>query len=115
VLELRTLVRSLPVAHAVRDYAVRVVLATHPDRPEAPPSVARYVRYGASPRGAQAMVLAAKVRALCADRPNVSAEDLRAVAKPALRHRVLLGFEGEAEAVDTDTLLDDVLAAVPLP
>ena len=115
VLELRRLVRSLPVAQAVRDYAVRVVLATHPDRPEAPASVKRYVRYGASPRGAQAMVLAAKVRALCADRPNVSAEDLRIVAKPALRHRVLLGFEGEAEAVDTDRLLDDVLAAVPLP
>jgi MoxR-like ATPase len=115
VLELRRLVRSLPIAHAVRDYAVRVVLATHPDRPGAPARVARYVRYGASPRGAQAMLLAAKVRALCADRPNVAAEDLRAVAKPALRHRVLLGFEGEAEGIDTDSLLDDVISSVPLP
>jgi MoxR-like ATPase len=115
ILELRRLVRSLPVAHAVRDYAVRLVLATHPDRPGAPSSVVRYVRYGASPRGAQGMLLAAKVRALCDDRPNVAAEDLREVAKPALRHRVLLGFEGEAEGVDTDSILDDVIAAVPLP
>ena len=89
-----------------------MVLATHPASELAPESVGRFVRYGSSPRGAQAVVLAGKIRALLAGRFNVAYEDLDRVALPALRHRLLLNFEGEAEGVTTDQLIADVLAAV---
>jgi MoxR-like ATPase len=111
--ELRLLVREVPLAASVRDYAVRLALATRPTSPLAPERVRRYVRYGASPRGPQSMVLAAKARALFDGRLAVDFEDVRAVARPALRHRILLGFEGEAEGVSTESLIDEVLAAVP--
>lgn len=113
VLALNALVRRVPAAEAVVQYAVRVLLATHPDQPHAPARVVRYVRYGASPRGLQALLLASKVRALLEGRFNVAFEDIRAVAKPALRHRFFLNFEGEAAGLTTDALIDDVLAAVP--
>ncbi|HVS15069.1 MAG TPA: MoxR family ATPase [Thermoanaerobaculia bacterium] len=115
ILELRHTVRSLPVVHEVRDYAIRLVLATHPDRPQAPGPVKRYVRFGASPRGAQALILGAKVRALSNDRAHVAADDIAALVHPALRHRLLLNFEGEASGVDPDTLLDEVLSSTPPP
>jgi MoxR-like ATPase len=111
--ELRLLVREVPVAEKVRDYAVRLALATRPTHELAPERVRRYVRYGASPRGPQSMVLAAKARALFDGRLAVDFGDVRAVARPALRHRILLGFEGEAEGVGTESLVEDVLAAVP--
>ena len=115
VLAMRDLAREVPAASHVRDYAAALVLATHPERPDAPALVKKYVRYGASPRGAQAMVLGGKVLALVAGRYNVAFEDLRQMARPALRHRLILNFEAEAEKVDPDAIVEDVLAHVPEP
>jgi MoxR-like ATPase len=113
LLELRSLVREVPVARPVQDFAVRVLLATHPEeapgRPPAPPLVKKYVRYGASPRGAQACLLGAKIKALLDGRFAVSTGDLRAVVKPALRHRIILNFEGEAEGIDPDRVIESIL------
>jgi MoxR-like ATPase len=97
----------------VQDYAVRLLQATHPDGPDAPDLVRRFVRFGGSPRGAQALLLAAKIRALFDGRFAASVDDVRASALPALRHRVLLNFEGEAEGVKTDQVLDAILKALP--
>jgi MoxR-like ATPase len=110
VVRMQMLAREVPIASHVRDYVVRLLLATHPDSATAPTAVRKYVRYGASPRGAQAIVLAAKIRALLEGRLNVAFEDVRALAIPALRHRVVLNFEGEAEGVATDEVIEDVLA-----
>jgi MoxR-like ATPase len=112
VLQARELARSVAVARHVQDFAIRVLEATHGDRREAPELVRRYVRYGASPRGAQACLMAAKVQALFDARFNASIEDIRKAVKPALRHRLILNFEGEAEGITTDQVLDDVLANV---
>jgi MoxR-like ATPase len=112
VVSYRELIREVPVASHVRDFASAIIMATHPEWEHAPDITRRYVRYGASPRGAQALVLGAKVRALCQGRFNVSADDLKALAAPALRHRVILNFEGEAEAVDIDTLIGDLVESV---
>jgi len=113
ILAMRNLARQVPVASPVAEYASRLVVATHPQPQSggtvtAPDMVRRYVRYGSSPRGAQALILGGKVTALLAGRYNVAFEDLRAVAAAALRHRLLLNFEGQAEEVSTD----DVVAAV---
>jgi len=113
ILAMRALAREVPVPRHVQDYAIRVLEATHPDRAGSPEKVKRFVRFGASPRGAQACLLAAKIHALTLGRFAATIEDVRAVALPALRHRVILGFEGEAEGVRTDALLEDVLASVP--
>src|SRR5262249_41617148 len=86
-----------------------LLLRTHPAGEDAPESVRNYVRFGASPRGAQAIVLTAKARALVSGRYNVSSTDIVAVTKPALRHRIILNFEGEADNIDTDSILDDIL------
>jgi len=91
------------------DLASSIVMATHPQWGQAPEVTRRFVRYGASPRGAQALVLGAKVRALADGRYNVSADDLKQLAAPALRHRVILNFEGEAEGIDVDTLIEQVV------
>jgi MoxR-like ATPase len=107
--------REVVVAPHLATYAVRLVLATHPREPSAPPSVRQYVRHGASPRGLQAMVAAAQVRALLEDRFNVAREDLQLVALPALRHRLILGFEAQADGVVADRVLSDVLASVQVP
>jgi len=111
VLGFRELVREIPIASHVRDLASLIVLATHPQWERAPESARRFIRYGASPRGAQALVLGAKVRALSERRYNVSVEDLRAMALPALRHRLILNFEGEAEGVDVDRLIAELVDA----
>jgi MoxR-like ATPase len=108
----RALVREVPAAETVLRYAARLVRATHPDGEGAPAGVKQFVRYGSSPRGAQAIVLGAKATALLAGRTHVDPQDVAAVAIPALRHRVLLNFEGEAEGVRPDTLLKEVLEAV---
>jgi MoxR-like ATPase len=113
IIEMQQLVRQVPVARHVQDYAVRVLQATHPDGPDAPELSKRFVRYGSSPRGAQAMLLAAKIRALIAGRFAASVDDVREVVHPALRHRILLNFEGEAEAVKTDQVIDAILKSVP--
>jgi MoxR-like ATPase len=109
ILEMRTVARGVPIARPVQEYAIRLTLATHPQSPFARPIVNQYVRYGASPRGAQALVLGGKIRALLDDRVHVSCDDIRAMALPALRHRVLLNFEGEAEQVDPDTILKEIV------
>jgi MoxR-like ATPase len=113
ILEFQQLVRKVPVAHHVQDYAVRLLLATRPGSDQAPDSVGRFVREGASPRGAQAVLLAAKIRALLEGRFSAALEDVRVSALPALRHRVLLNFEGEAEGVKTDTILSEILKTLP--
>ncbi len=115
VLAMRELVREVPVASHVKDYVARLVLATHPDSPEAPDSARRYVRYGSSPRGAQAITLAAKVRALVDGRSNVSVEDVQAAVLPALRHRIIFNFEADAEGIKPDAVLDDVIRHVRKP
>jgi MoxR-like ATPase len=115
ILEMRKTVRAVPIARPIQDYAIRIMLATHPRPPYANPTTMRYVRYGSSPRGAQAMVIGGKIRALLQNRVHVSCEDIRAVVYGALRHRVLLNFEGEAERVDPDTILTSILESTPEP
>ncbi len=116
ILAMGELTRQVPIASHVSHYIARLITATHPLYADAPDSlVRRYVRYGASPRGAQALVLGAKVHALLAGRYNVAFEDVRAVAHAALRHRLLLNFEGLAEGVRTDDVIDDLLERVPVP
>jgi MoxR-like ATPase len=107
------LVREVLVAPPVQDYAIRLVLATHPQGEFAAADTNKYIRCGASPRGAQALVLAGKVRALLEGRYNVSFEDIRRVYLPAVRHRVLLNFEAQAENIPSDTVLAQVLNEVP--
>lgn len=104
---------DLPVASHLNDYVARLVVASHADADEAPPEIRQYVRYGASPRGAQAILIGAKVNATLAGRFNVSFEDIEAVAAPALRHRLLLNFEGQAESVTPDSLVAALLRDVP--
>jgi MoxR-like ATPase len=108
-----TLAREVPVADPVMDHAVRLVLATHPEHPEAPEEVRRYVRWGASPRALQTLVLGGRIRALLDGRFNLALEDLEAVATPALRHRLFLNFEADAAGVDTDRVVAAVLASHP--
>jgi MoxR-like ATPase len=113
IVEMQRLVRTVPVAEHVKDYAIRALLATHPDQADAPEDVKRFVRTGASPRGAQALLLAAKIYALFDGRYAASSDDVKRAVHPALRHRVLLNFEGEAEGVKTDDVLNAVWSKVP--
>jgi MoxR-like ATPase len=107
------LARGIAIASHVNAYAVRLLMATHPEGEQAPEIVRRYVRYGASPRGAQAMILGAKIAALLDGRYNVSFEDLQALAYPALCHRLILNFEGEAEGITTDEIVAEVIERLP--
>jgi MoxR-like ATPase len=109
------LTREVPAASVVIRHAVDLVIATHPDQESAPDVVRRYVRFGASPRGAQSMILAAKAAALLDGRPSASTDDLRAVAASVLRHRLVLGYEATADAVTAEHLVEAVLDAVPIP
>jgi MoxR-like ATPase len=113
--EMGELVREVPIGTEVRRWGISVVAATHPDADRAPASVRKFVRYGASPRGAQAIVLAAKIQAILDGRYNVSTDDLRRVCHAGLRHRVILNFEGLGENVSPDSVIDDVLEAVAGP
>ncbi len=109
----QTLVRRVVIAPHVQDYAIRLVLATHPNGAFATPMVNKYVRWGSSPRVEQALALAGKIFAVLAGRYNVSFDDVAHAALPALRHRLLLNFEGEAEGLSTDAVLNDLLGQVP--
>jgi MoxR-like ATPase len=109
------LTRQVPAASHVVQHAVDLVVASHPDQAEAPAAVRKYVRFGASPRGAQALVLAAKATALLDGRPNASTLDVRSVAAAALRHRLVLGYEAAADGVAADEVVDEILKAVPDP
>lgn len=113
VVAMRQAARLAPIARPVQDYAIRLGMATRPEGEHPAETVRRYIRIGASPRGVQSMVLGAKVHALIRGRAHVAREDIRAVALPALRHRVLLNFEGEAERIDLDDLLRDLIDSVP--
>jgi MoxR-like ATPase len=115
ILGMGQLARQVPVADEVRRYAVDVILASHPDNPKASPLVRRFVRYGSSPRGAQAIILASKIRALLDRRYHVAREDIRAAAHAALRHRLILNFEGQAENARTDQVIDDILTHLDRP
>ena len=109
ILLLRKLVREVPVAPHIQEHALHLVLGSHPDSEFCTENVKRFVRYGASPRGAQALILAGKVRALFQGRFHVAAEDIDFVARPALRHRIILSFEGQAEGVETDDLIEELV------
>ena len=113
IMEMRELVRAIPVTQSLTRYVVRLLRATHPNDARAPDLVKRYVRFGGSPRGAQAMLLAARIRACLEGRLTPSVDDVKAVARPALRHRVILNFEGEAEGIPIDDCLGAVLDTVP--
>ena len=115
ILALSNLARQIPIATEVRRYAITVVLATHPEHELAAPMARQYVRYGSSPRGAQAIILAAKLRAILDGRYHVAREDIRAVAPMALRHRIILNFEGQADGVPTDAVIANVLKTAAEP
>ncbi|WP_420799785.1 AAA family ATPase [Paenibacillus mesophilus] len=112
IIQIQETAKQMLVADDVLDYAIRLLLSTHPTEPDAPESVKRYVQFGSGPRGIQAIVSLAKVRAFCAGRLNVSFHDVEQVAVPALRHRIFLNFEGQATGMSTDGILRDVLAAM---
>jgi MoxR-like ATPase len=112
IVVMKRLVRAVPVASHVKDYIGRLVLATHPS-PTTPEITRKYIRFGASPRGAQAIILAAKVLALREGRYNVSFADVRNVLMPALRHRIILNFEGQAEGLSTDAVIKRIIDATP--
>jgi MoxR-like ATPase len=113
ILGMQHLVREVPIAKHVQDYAVRLLQSTHPTEAGSLDSVRRFVKFGASPRGAQALLLAAKIRALFEGRFSASIDDVKTSALPALRHRVLLNFEGEAEGIKTDDLIQEILKKLP--
>ena len=113
LIELQQLVQQVPVASHVKDYAVRLILATHPNTETAQEITNQFLKFGSSPRGAQALLLGAKVRALTEGRFNVSFDDVAEVALPALRHRLIVNFEAEAEGVTTDLVLQKIMAGVP--
>ncbi len=113
ILQHQQIVRRVLIAPHIQDFAVRLVLATHPGGELASPLVNQFLRFGASPRAAQALVLAGKVRALLDGRANVSIDDVRAVVLPAMRHRCLLNFEGEAEGKTTDEILTNIVETLP--
>jgi MoxR-like ATPase len=112
IVAMQILARGVPIASHVTEYAARLLRATHPDDPVAPEAIRQYVRYGASPRGMQAMILAGKIMALLDGRYNVAFDDLRQAAKPALRHRLILNFEAQAEGISTDEVIASLLEAV---
>lgn len=113
ILEMSRLARQIPVADEIRRYAIAVVLATHPDHELATKMTQRFVRYGSSPRGAQALILGAKIKAIMDNRYHVARDDLKAIAAPVLRHRLILNFEGQAEGVSTDLVIEDLLKNLP--
>ncbi len=116
ILKIREWVRDVPLADTVKDYAVRLVLATHPQNEPGDGiagSARKFVLYGSSPRGLQSLILAAKARALLSGRPNVSFEDMRAMLVPSLRHRLILNLEADAEGISAEKILQEVVAQVP--
>lgn len=113
ILEMSALARLIPIAPDVRRYGIAIVVATHPDNALAGEPTKKYVRYGASPRGLQALVLGAKIRAILDNRYHVAREDLRLMATPVLRHRLILNFEGQAEGISSDDVISKIMASVP--
>ena len=112
VIEMREIIREIPMAEAVKEYALKVLLATHPELDSSPQITRKYVNVGASPRGAQAIFNTAKVRAIMEGRFNVSFEDVKAVAYPALRHRIFLNFEGVTDGITPDEVISRILEEI---
>lgn len=112
IVEIRTVIRDMPIADAVMDYALSLVVATHPEHPDAPETTKKYVQNGASPRAAQAIIKTAKARAFMEGRYNVAFEDIRFVAYPALRHRLALNFEAISDGVTADTVMKEIIDAI---
>jgi MoxR-like ATPase len=112
ILEMSAVARTIPISDEVRRYGIALVLATHPDHELVAEPTKKFVRFGASPRGIQALILGAKIRAILDSRFHVAREDLKAMAKPVLRHRLILNFEGQAEGVSTDDVIDQILEHV---
>ncbi|MGE4284143.1 MAG: AAA family ATPase [Clostridia bacterium] len=110
ILKMREVIRHVPIAKPVMEYALKVIIATHPENEDSPKVTKDFVRYGSSPRGAQAIISAARVKALMEGRYNVSFEDIKYVAFPALRHRIFLNFEGMAEGISTDMVIKEIIA-----
>jgi MoxR-like ATPase len=111
--EMKEFVRTIPVAAHVKNYAARLVLATHRDSPYATDLAKHYVEYGSSPRGAQSLILGGKMRALLEGRYNVSFEDIRTIAIPSLRHRLILNFEGAAARIEQANIVSEILEKTP--
>jgi MoxR-like ATPase len=114
VTDMQLLARGLPIASHVTEYAANLVKSTHPNTPNCPPEVTKYVRYGASPRAMQAVILAGKIFALLDSRFNVSYADLHRAALPAMRHRIILNFEAQAEGITTDEVIKKLLESLPV-
>jgi MoxR-like ATPase len=112
ILQMGQLARQIPISDDLRRYGIALVLATHPENERSTMMAKQYVRYGSSPRGAQAIILAAKIRAILDHRFHVSREDIQAVAPMALRHRLILNFEGQAEDISPDDIIANALEAV---
>jgi MoxR-like ATPase len=112
IVAMQSLARAVPIAKHVTEAAARLTRASHPDDPNAPDEVRRYVRYGASPRGMQALILAGKITALLNGRYNVAIDDLHAIAYPVLRHRLILGFEAQAEGIRADDIISSLIEAI---
>ena len=112
ILEMRKIIKEIPMAQAVKEFALKVILATHPELPDSPDFVKKYVSAGASPRGAQGIFNAAKVRAVMEGRFNVSFEDIKAVAYPVLRHRLFMNFEGVTEGISPDEVISRILEEI---
>jgi len=113
ILELRAILDKVVVAEPVLDYAVRMVLATHADTEHAPENVRNYVRWGASPRATQALIRASRVRVLAQGRAHVGFEDIRHFAREVLRHRIILNYDGQAENIETEKLIDEICRTLP--
>jgi MoxR-like ATPase len=112
ILEMQNLARTVPIASHVLTYAARLITATHPEDKDAPQATRQYVRYGASPRGMQALILAGKIMALLDGRFNVAFADLKLAALPALRHRIILNFEAQAEGISPDDIIRQVIETI---
>jgi MoxR-like ATPase len=112
ILEMKSLVRQIPIASHVKDYAIRLVMASHPDNTQATEQIKQYVLFGASPRGVQTLILAGKVNAVIDGRYNVSIEDINDVANAALRHRIVLNIRGETEGIDVDNVIEEIIESV---
>ena len=110
IIKMKSLIKKVPVASHIKDFTTRMVLATHPASEHATDKIKEYILYGASPRGVQSLILAGKVSALINGRFNVALDDIKAIAKPALRHRLALNIRGETEGMDTDELIDEILS-----
>jgi MoxR-like ATPase len=112
ILRIQRVSREIPIAEPVLDYAIRLVMSTHPEQSEAPEVTKKYVRYGSSPRGAQAVISTSRIRALLSGRYNVSFEDVQKVAYPALRHRIFLNFDAVSDEMTADKVIDELLKDV---